>query len=129
MINEKGLHDCCECSHLETKIREVRSTFNSGLLDENDCHEQVKVLILRDMFDQYRSEFMGAISKLRDELEESIDADLLEEVYGEPEGGFEEAEQSVDVFDYGDDKSITVLAVYDLNVEQLETLRELNIVY
>ena len=73
MINEKGLHDCCECSHLETKIREVRSTFNSGLLDENDCHEQVKVLILRDMFDQYRSEFMGAISKLSDELEESIE--------------------------------------------------------
>lgn len=58
-----------------------------------------------------------------------IDADLLEEVYGEPEGGFEEAEQSVDVFDYGDDKSICVLRVYDLNVEQLETLRAFNIVY
>ncbi len=58
-----------------------------------------------------------------------IDADLLEEVYGEPEGGFEEAEQSVDVYDYGDDKLISVLAVYDLNVEQLETLRAFNIVY
>tara|TARA_R100001082_G_scaffold25606_1_gene12643 strand:+ start:1628 stop:1942 length:315 start_codon:yes stop_codon:yes gene_type:complete len=58
-----------------------------------------------------------------------IDANLLEEVYGEPEGGFEEAEQSVDVFDYGDDKSICVLRVYDLNVKQLETLRAFNIVY
>jgi hypothetical protein len=58
-----------------------------------------------------------------------IDIDLLEEVYGEPCEGFEEAEQSVDVYDYGDDKLISVLAVYDLNVEQLETLRAFNIVY
>ena len=71
--NEKGLHDCCECSLLETKIRVIRSQLESGLMDESDCHEQVKVLILRDMFDQYRNEFMVAISKLSDELEESVD--------------------------------------------------------
>tara|TARA_R110002153_G_scaffold40791_2_gene116615 strand:+ start:745 stop:1068 length:324 start_codon:yes stop_codon:yes gene_type:complete len=71
--NEKGLHDCCECSQLETKIRVIRSQLESGLMDESDCHEQVKVLILRDMFDQYRNEFMVAISKLSDELEESVD--------------------------------------------------------
>ena len=58
-----------------------------------------------------------------------IDTLLLEEVYGIPGEGFEEAELSVDVFDYGDDKSICVHGVYDLNVKQLETLRELNIVY
>tara|TARA_R100001126_G_scaffold95497_1_gene67142 strand:- start:1058 stop:1372 length:315 start_codon:yes stop_codon:yes gene_type:complete len=58
-----------------------------------------------------------------------IDTLLLEEVYGIPGEGFEEAELSVDVFDYGDDKSICVHEVYDLNVEQLETLKEFHIVY
>ena len=58
-----------------------------------------------------------------------IDTLLLEEVYGIPREGFKEAELSVDVFDYGDDKSICVHGVYDLNVKQLETLKELNIVY
>lgn len=57
-----------------------------------------------------------------------INENLLEEVYGEPEGGFEEAEQSVGVYDYGDDTIISVVAVHDLNVEQLETLRAFNIV-
>ena len=73
MINEKGYHDCCECSHLEIEIRTLRSQFESGLIDDADHDHQVKVLILRDMLDQYRSEFMGAISKLSDELEESIE--------------------------------------------------------
>jgi len=73
MINEKGLHDCCECSHLEIEIRTVRSHFESGLIDDADHDHQVKVLILRDMLDQYRNEFMGAINKLSDDLENSID--------------------------------------------------------
>tara|TARA_R100000781_G_scaffold754_4_gene1287 strand:+ start:309 stop:620 length:312 start_codon:yes stop_codon:yes gene_type:complete len=57
-----------------------------------------------------------------------IDTCLLEEVYGEPDGGFEDAEQSVGFYDYGD-YYIGVHAVYDLNVEQLETLKAFNIVY
>lgn len=73
MINEKGYHDCCECSHLEIEIREVRSQFESGLLDEADYDHQVKALILRDMHDQYRNEFLGAIDKLSNDLEESIE--------------------------------------------------------
>lgn len=73
MINEKGYHDCCECSHLEIEIREVRSQFESGLLDDADYDHKVKVLILRDMHDQYRNEFLGAIDKLSDDLENSID--------------------------------------------------------
>ena len=73
MINEKGFHKCCECSHLEIEIRKVRSQFESGLIDDADHDHQVKVLILRDMLDQYRNEFMGAINKLSDDLENSID--------------------------------------------------------
>ena len=74
MINEKGLHDCCECSHLEIEIRKVRSEFESGLLDDADYDHKVKTLILRDMHDQYRNEFLGAINKVSDALECSIDA-------------------------------------------------------
>ena len=74
MINEKGLHDCCECSHLEIEIRTLRSQFESGLIDDADHDHQVKVLILRDMHDQYRNEFLGAINKVSDALECSIDA-------------------------------------------------------
>ena len=73
MINETGFHDCCECSHLEIEIRTIRSQFESGLIDDADHDHQVKVLILRDMLDQYRNEFMGAINKLSDDLENSID--------------------------------------------------------
>ena len=73
MINEKGYHDCCKCSHLEIEIRKVRSEFESGLLDDADYDHQVKALILRNMFDQYRNEFMVAINKLNNDLEESIE--------------------------------------------------------
>jgi len=73
MKNEKGFHDCCECSNLEIEIRTIRSQFESGLIDDADHDHQVKVLILRDMLDQYRNEFMGAINKLSDDLENSID--------------------------------------------------------
>tara|TARA_R100000655_G_scaffold90130_1_gene130679 strand:- start:365 stop:679 length:315 start_codon:yes stop_codon:yes gene_type:complete len=73
MINEKGYHDCCECSHLEIEIRTVRSQFESGLIDDADHDHQVKVLILRDMLDKYRNEFGDAINKLTEDLEKSID--------------------------------------------------------
>ena len=73
MKNEKGFHDCCECSHLEIEIRTIRSQFESGLIDDADYDHQVKVLILRDMHDQYRNEFLGAINKVSDDLENSID--------------------------------------------------------
>jgi|TARA_B100001094_G_scaffold3456_1_gene3120 hypothetical protein len=73
MINEKEYHSSCECSHLEIKIREIRTQFESGLIDKNEYDQRVKSLILMDMFDQYRNEFMGSISKLCTDLEKSID--------------------------------------------------------
>jgi len=73
MVNKKGFHNCCECSHLEIEIRAVRSQFESGLIDDADLDHQVKVLILRDMLNKYRNEFADAINKLTEDLENSID--------------------------------------------------------
>jgi len=55
------------------------------------------------------------------------DITLLEEVYGIPCDSFEEAEQSCDVYDYGDEKCISVYGVYELYQDQLETLKAFRI--
>ena len=88
----------------------------------------VKFGILVDSGEHYNEYSYFESFKGVDYLDSYNDETLLEECYGEPDCGFEEAMQSSGVYEYYEDRHISVSYVREINDDELNTLKKFNFV-
>lgn len=72
MVIKKGKIMGCQCSPLEKEIGLLHTQFSSGLFEEGEFNERVKFLILRETFQDYRTEVLEAVEKVSNDLEKTF---------------------------------------------------------
>ena len=72
MVNKKGEIVGCQCTPLEKEIGMLNAQFSSGLFEVGEFDERVKSLILRETFQDYRTEVLEAVEKVSNDLEKTF---------------------------------------------------------